>query len=334
MTVFVTGASGHLGANLVRALLERGERVRVLVRRGSNNAALEGLPVERAEGDLGGDAPLEPLLDGCDRLYHVAAMVSIRDIDREALYRCNVLATRRILAAARRVGVKKAVHCSSFGAVGSNPDGPSDESHQVSPFEPMMAYEQTKVFAEHEVLRAAVDGLDVCIVNPSGMIGPWDYKPSMIGRTITDFARGKLLAYVPGAFDWVPVADVAAGHIAAMDKGKAGQRYLLTGTVHTLAEILGWLSEELGRPPPRIAIPGEVAARFASAKDWLQSRLMPEHHPAFNEASIRLLLSGKSGNNRRAREELDWSHRPLRQAVCEHVQWLREHGSLSRPDAS
>lgn len=328
MTVFLTGASGHLGANLVRALLDRGERVRVLSRPRSNNAALDGLDVEQVSGDLVSEAPLDELLDGCDRLYHVAALVSIREIDRPQLFRCNVLATRRLLAAARRVGIKKVVHCSTFGAVGSNPDGPSDETHVVNPFEPMMAYEKSKVFAEHEVLRAAVDGLDVCIVNPSGMIGPWDYKPSLIGQSILDYATGKLFSYVPGGFDWVPVADVAQGHIAAMEHGQRGQRYLLTGTVHSLREIFGWLADELGRAPPRIEVPAAVALEFARVKDWVEKRFLPQRHPRFSEGSVRLLLSGKHGTNERARKQLRWTHRPVEEAVRDHVRWFQAHGRI------
>src|SRR5205823_2828172 len=207
---------------------------RVLLREGSDNRAIEGLPVERAYGDLRNRHSLEAAVDGCERLYHLAAYLSIRNGDREQIFDVNVLGTRRILRAAHKAGVRRAVYCSSFSAMGVNPRGVSDEEWTPSPFEPMLDYERSKYYAEHEVLRAALRGLDVTIVNPSGVIGANDFKPSLVGKTFLAVAEGKMMAYVPGAWDFTPVRDVVAGHLLAMEHGRTGERYLLSGDMVTI----------------------------------------------------------------------------------------------------
>lgn len=327
---FVTGASGHLGANLVRDLLDRGQEVRVLYRRGSDNRALDGLAVERVEGDLLDPRGLARAMEGCSRVYHCAAFVSIRNRDRRRLFEVNVLGTRHVLEAAERVGVSKVVHCSSFGAVGRNPDGTSNEKWVIDPFEVEMDYERAKAFAEHEVLRAVVRGLNATIVNPSGIVGPWDYKPSMLGKTMLDFLSGKMRAYVDGAFDFVPVYDVVQGHILAMERGVAGQRYLLSGEHASLQQILTWWSQWSGRKLPR-ALPGRPLEFVASVKDWVEARWFPTRIPRFNRNSIRLLRSNKRATNQRARRELGLEPTSIEDAFHAQMQWFIDHGFVDRP---
>ena len=158
MTTLVTGATGHLGANLVRELLKRNETVRVLVREGSSNVELEGLDVEHAYGDLRDAESLHRAVKGCERVYHLAAFVSIRSGDKPQLFDVNVLGTRRLMQACREQGVKRVVHCSSFGAVGINPKGASTEDWSVSPYEETTDYEISKTFAELEVYKEIARG--------------------------------------------------------------------------------------------------------------------------------------------------------------------------------
>lgn len=327
---FVTGASGHLGANLVRALLARGEEVRVLYRPGSDNRAVEGLPIERVPGDLTDAKGLAEAMEGCARVYHCAAFVSIRNRDRRRLFDVNVLGTRHVLEAARRVGAAKVVHCSSFGAMGRNPAGASNERWVIDPLEVEMDYERAKAFAELEVLRAAVRGQNVTIVNPSGIIGPWDYKPSMVGKTMLDFLAGKLRLYITGGFDFVPVYDVVQGHILAMERGRAGERYLLSGETATLEEIIGWWSGWTGRGMP-VQIPGRPIELVAGLKDWVESRWFPNRIPRFNRSSIRLLRSGKRGDNTKARTELGLEPTAIRDAFRAQMQWFFDHGFAAAP---
>lgn len=326
MLTLVTGATGHIGNNLVRALLARGERVRVLCRPGSSMKPLSGLDVERVEGDLRDAPSLARAVAGVERLYHVAAMISIRSGDREALWDANVAGTARLLAAAREAGVKRVVHTSSFGAIGRNPHGPSSEDHALDPAEPATDYERSKAASEVEVKREIERGLDACIVNPCATVGPFDFRPSLVGRTFVDFALGKMKAYVPGAFDWVPMLDVVSGHLLAMDKGHRGERYLLSGEVATLDQILDWLAEDTGRPRPRLRVPPGLMLAVSVPKDFIEARFFPNKYPRFNEHSIRLLTSGKYGTNSKARRELGLSPTPVRQAFRDSVTWFRDNG--------
>ncbi len=330
MTTFVTGATGHLGITLVRTLLDRKEPVRVLLRPNSNNTFVEALDVEPAYGDLTDRQFLESALRGCSRIYHLAAFVSIRYGDEQKLFDINVLGARKLFQAALKSGVERVVHCSSFGTVGNNPNGPSNEEWIANPFDTLSSYELIKVFAEHEALRAVVRGLDVTIVNPSGLVGPYDYKPSLLGQTIIDFCNGKLKAYVPGAFDYVPIRDVVQGLLSAMEKGRTGERYLLTGEVVTIDQILDWLSEFTGRSKPKIRIPYSLMLKIARIKDWCQKTFFPNAVPRFTYQSIRIINSGKYGDNTRARRELGIQPTPVKAAFREAVEWFDEHGYLNK----
>jgi hopanoid-associated sugar epimerase len=329
MTILVTGAAGHLGANLVRALLSRGQRVRALVREGSSRQALEGLDVEVVCGDLRDEQSLRTAVRGVEQLFHTAAMISIRSGDREALMKTNVEGTRALLSAAQDAGVKKVVHTSSFGAIGTRTDRPSNEDDWLDPFEPVMDYERSKAQSEVVVLQAAARGLPVTIVNPSAIVGPFDFGPSLVGRTIVDFGNGKMRAYVPGAFDWVPMKDVVSGHLLAMEKGAPGERYLLSGEVHTLDQIMSWLSEFTGKPVPSFRIPARLMQSIALVKDWVEREFFPEATPRFNYHSIRILSSHKHGNNEKARRELGYQPTPVRDAFSDAVRWFQQTGRIS-----
>ena len=328
MTTLVTGATGHLGANLVRTLLDNGEKVRVFVRPDSDLSAVDGLDVEHAVGDLRNRSTITEAVRDVDKLYHTAAFVSIRSGDQQELFDTNVVGTRYLMQEARRAGVKRVVHTSSFGAVGTNPEGASNEKWTVSPFELASNYERTKAVSEQEVLLEAVRGLDVTIVNPAGIVGPWDFRPSLIGRTILDFAHGKMPAFVPGAFDFVPVRDVVAAELLAMEKGRRGERYLVTGEYQSIDQILDWLQEFTGFPRPNKAIPPLLMQYVALVKDPIERSFFPNKAPRFNYHSIRLLNSGKRADSSRIQRELGLVPTPTRQAFAEAVEWFRDKGMI------
>ncbi len=330
--VLVTGSTGHLGANLVRALLERGEQVRAMVRTNSDRRALRGLDVEVIEADLGDPDSLARAVSGVSRIFHTAAMISIKSGDREQLMRINVGGTRALMQAALAAGVSKVVHTSSFGAIGTPRDRKtgraecSNEEHFLDPFEEAMDYERSKSMSEIPVLQAAAEGLDVCIVNPSAIVGPNDFRPSLVGRTIVDFGLGKMRAYIPGAFDWVPMKDVVHGHLMAMEKGRRGHRYLLCGQVHTLDEIMDWLAEFTQRKRPWLKIPRWLMHGVAVIKDAIERRFFPNKTPRFNVHSIRLLGSGKHGSNEKAQRELGLEPSSVREAYRDAVAWFKQDG--------
>ncbi len=334
MKTLVTGATGHLGANLVRRLCARGDAVRVLLRPGSPTEAIEGLEVERVVGDLGDRDALRAAVDGCEALFHCAAMVSTREGDREALMKVNVEGTRFLMDAALDAGVKRAVHTSSFGAVSGRNGEPSTEDDWLDPFEPVMDYERSKAHSEIPVFQAAARGLEVCVVNPSAIVGPHDYRPSLVGNTILEFARRRMRAYVPGGFDWVSVHSVVDGHLSALERGRPGERYLLTGEVHSIDQILDWLEEFTGVPRPRLRIPPRFMQWVAIVKDWVERRFFPQVMPRFNYHSIRLLTSGKHGDCSKAQEELGYRVLPVRDAFAEAVQWFRASGRISGETAA
>lgn len=326
--IFLTGASGLLGANLAQILVEEGETVRVLVRSHTRDAALRSLGVERVVGDLRDTGSIRSWIRGCDEVIHAAAMVSIREIDKPAMVQANVAATRSLVEAALAEGVERMVHCSSVGTLGQGPQGECDETMPVGPDQDLMFYERTKVHAEMAVLEGAARGLNVCMVNPSAMVGPHDHKPSLIGQTILDFAHGRLPAYVRGGYDFVPVDDAARGVLLALRRGQRGQRYILSGEYVELGTVMAWLSELVGRPAPSLALPPRLMLPLAELKDRTDRWLFPQRYPRFNRHSIRLLQSPKFPSHARARDELGWSVGPARAAFARAVAWFRAEGRL------
>lgn len=326
----VTGASGHVGANLVRELLSRGVAVKVLCEKKANNTGLDGLDVERIYGDLRDPDSLKPAVANVDRMYHVAAFVSLRAGDRDELFATNVTGTKNLFDAAERAGVERTVYCSSFGAIGVNPNGPSDETWTVNPYDVHLDYELSKAVSELEVARAVARGMDITIVNPSGVVGPHDYLPSSVGRTILDFAAGKMRAYLPGGFEFVAVRDVVAGHLLAMEKGKRGERYILSGGHHTLEEILQHLNKRIGMPMPRFRLPLPVMTPVAYASTFVMKRFFPDVPPRFTPGTIRLLSSSKSGTTAKAQRELGFKPTSVFAAYDEQIAWFEQRGLLKR----
>ena len=223
--VLVTGGSGHVGANLVRRLLADGVRVRVLLLRDSPNEALEGLDVERAYADIRDLAATRRAVEGCQGVYHCAARVSTIDGDRahrRELFECNVIGTRNVLQAAREADAGRVVVTGSFSAVGydlDDPSTPSDETMQFYPMARTMPYERSKVLVEHECLRAVAKGQEVVVATSCAVVGGADFVPSRLGRTLCDFANGKLHAYVDGGFEFVAARDLVQGHVLCMHNG-------------------------------------------------------------------------------------------------------------------
>ena len=320
MTLLVTGASGHLGANLVRRLLDEGARVRALARSDSDNTALDGLDVERVWCDLRDLDATRAAVRGCHRIYHCAAKVSTGEGPRRAIreiYESNVLGTRHLLRAARESGVERVVVTGSFSAVGHVAGRASDESDVVDPFERMLPYQRSKIAVEHECLRAMAQGLDVVIATSCAIVGPHDYKPSPMGRALLDFAHGRLRAYIPGGFEFVAARDIVEGHRLAMDKGRTGHRYIFSSGYMTLDELMACFEELTGRPRPRWRLSPPVMAVLAHASSFVSTRLRPNAPQRFTPGAVRLLRQGRRADTSKARTELGFSPTPLREALRE-----------------
>ncbi len=329
-TAFVTGASGFIGANLVRALLARGWRVRALVR--GEAPSLAGLDVELVHGDLFADV-LEEAMSGCDALFHLAAAYSLWHRDRKDVQLTNVLGTRHALQAARRARVPRAVHTSSVAAIGVRADGvPADETHQT-PFNALIGtYKRSKYLAELEARQAVAGGQDVVIVNPTTPVGPWDAKPTPTGEIIVRFLNGRMPAYVETGLNVIDVRDVAAGMIAAYERGVTGERYILGHENLTLRELLERLGALAGRPAPRIRLPYVVPLAYAALGEHVLARFGIA--PDVSLESVRMAKQRMFYDAQKAVRELGLPQSSVTGALADAVTWFRDHGYVARDSRS
>jgi nucleoside-diphosphate-sugar epimerase len=328
--VLVTGASGHLGANLVRRLLEEKQTVRVLLRPGSNNGAIDGLDVERYYGDLRDPMATRGAVRGCELVYHCAAKLSTVGGGEREIFDCNVLGTRHLLDAVRIEGARRVVVSGSFSAVGHLPDRPADETVPFYPFAGDLPYSHTKVLVEHECLRAAVEGLDVVVATSCAILGPNDHKPSRMGKTLLDFANGRLSAYIPGGFEFVAARDIVAGHILAMEKGRKGQKYIFGSGYTSVDELMAIFEKVSGQPRPRLRLPPALMMGIAKLTSPVMTRFFPHVDQRLTPAAVRLLSMGRRADCTKARTELGYQPTAVEDAVREAYEDFARRGLVHR----
>ncbi|MDC0673623.1 NAD-dependent epimerase/dehydratase family protein [Nannocystis radixulma] len=332
----VTGAAGHVGASLVRHLLAAGEDVRVLVHPRHNNRGVENLPVERVEGDLLDEAAVARAVQGCTRVYHTAAKVSVlspTEPQMRELWQINVLGTRHVLRAAQRAGVARVVHTSSFSTIGFDPGDPSKPCHEDMPFYPFvewMPYSRTKVLAEHEALQACADGLDVVIAVSTGVVGPHDYLPSRTGKAMIDFARGKLRAIIPGGYEAVTTDDLARGHVLAMERGRTGQRYIFSTRYVTMDEMLALFAEQIGTSRRPVALSPRLMSTVARAISKPMARLFPNVPQHLTPGAVFVLTMQRRADTTRAQQELGFVPGDLPAAVRAWYEFFVAEGMIRR----
>jgi len=325
MITAVTGATGHIGANLVRALIASGRRVRCVVR--DDRAALAGLDVECVAGDVLDPATLREAFRGASTVFHLAALISI-DGDRHGLVTAtNVDGARHAAEAALACGVQRLVHCSSIHAfVQCGPSATVVESAPRALGARRAAYDRSKALGEQAVREVVARGLDAVIVHPTAVIGPHDYKPSRMGRLLLDLYARRLPALVPGGFDWVDVRDVAAGLLRAAEWGRGGESYLLSGRYVTLAGLARLVTDVTGVPTPRLSTPSwlaRLAAPFSTAFGRVRGR-----EPLFTVESLEVLAVGTRVDCDKARRELGYSARDLRATLHDTYAWFAEAGRI------
>jgi dihydroflavonol-4-reductase len=243
MKIFLTGATGFVGHHVARALAAEGAELRMLVRKSSNLAHLEGIPGDTYLGDLAEPEALRAVLGGCDAVVHVAADYRLWIRDPQAMYRVNVEGTRDLLRLAREAGVPRVVYTSSVATMRFRRDGLIiNEDTPVELADMVGHYKRSKFLAEQQAIAAAEDGQQVIILNPTTPIGPNDAKPTPTGRIFVDFLNGKFPAYMDTGLNLVDVAEVARAHVAALSKGQPGHRYILGGENLSLKQILDKMS--------------------------------------------------------------------------------------------
>ncbi len=324
----VTGASGFLGSAVAKCLVEAGYDVRALVRPASPRLNLAALKLEIVEGDLRVPASIERAMQGVRFLFHVAADYRLWARNPDDIVRTNVEGTRTVMTAARRAGVERIVYTSSVATLAARPDGrPSDETFPLAAKSAVGAYKYSKVVAERLVeTMTAEQNLPAVIVNPSTPIGPGDVRPTPTGRIIVEAASGRMPGFVDTGLNLVHVDDVAAGHLAALHRGRSGERYILGGQDVLLGDMLADIARLVGRAPPKLRLPrvlifpiaygAEAVARFTGRE------------PFVTTTGLKLAKDRMFFTSAKAERELGYRARPYGEAIADAIAWFRQHGYL------
>jgi dihydroflavonol-4-reductase len=326
MKVFLTGATGFVGHHVAKALAAEGADLRLLVRKTSNLANLEGISGETEVGDLAQPESFASALKGCDAVVHVAADYRLWIPDPAAMYRANVEGTRELLRLAREAGVPRVVYTSSVATMHFRTDGMViNEDMPVTLADMVGHYKRSKFMAEQQAIAAAQDGQHVIILNPTSPIGPNDRKPTPTGHIVLDFLNGKFPAYMDTGLNLVDVAEVARTHVTALTKGKPGNRYILGGENLTLKQILDKMAAITGIPSPKVRIPVVVAATYAFFEEWITGRIRgKEPRATFDE--VRMGRKKMYASSAHAQQDLDFRIVPVYPAMRAAIEWFRAHG--------
>ena len=321
----VTGATGHIGAALVRKLIKEGYSVKALVLEGDNPEALEGLDIDVIFGNICSYTDVAEAITDVSIVYHLAGMIGIYVGQKKILSRVNVDGVKNIIRACLFTGMKKLVYVSSVHAIAELPKEKTIvETLDFDPGKVHGNYAKTKCEATRLVLEACKRGLNATVVHPSGCIGPYEYNLTNMGRLIKDYITRKLPAYIDGAYDFVDVRDVADGIFLAGQKGKTGECYILSGERVTIAQLMEYMEDISKIPKPRLKIPGFIAkifAPFAEMHYRIHNRV-----PLFTIYSVATLHSNCNFSNKKAVRYLGYRSRPIRDTLRDTVDWLKKRG--------
>ncbi len=323
MRAFVTGGTGFIGANVVRALLAQGFKVRALVRPNSDRRNLEGLDIELVQGDVRDFPSVKRAMQDCELVFHVAALYSFWVRPKRLIYEVNVDGTRNVLQAALELGIERVVYTSSVAALGLREDGqPADEDTPVNPKHIIGDYKKSKYLAQEVALAYAKKGLPVVIVNPTFPVGPYDIKPTPTGQVIRDFLERRMPAYLETGMNVVAASDVAEGHLLAAEKGRIGEKYILGGENLTMRELLEALSRITGLPAPRVRLPywPILALSYLNA-GWCR---LAGGTPRMTPDTVRMSRHYMFFSPRKAVEELGLPQTPAEEALRRAVDWFRK----------
>jgi len=325
MTVVVTGASGHIGANLVRTLIQNGRRTRSLVH--VHYQGIDGLDTEVVKGDICDRDSLRDIFKGAEVVYHLAACISLSMKGWPRLEAINVNGTRNVVEACLASGVKRLVHFSSIHALNGEPfDTPIDEERPLNDSPGCPPYDRSKALGEIEVRRGIEKGLDAVIIYPTAVVGPYDCEPSYLGEAIIDLATHKLPAMVTGGYDWVDVRDVVQGALVAEKNAATGEGYLLSGHWLSMKDIAGMVREITGTPPPGITIPLWLA-HLGVPLVALWSK-MAGQRPLYTKFSLKALKSNRHMSHEKASRDLGYQPRPFTESLRDTLAWFRDNGQL------
>ncbi len=326
MLAFITGATGFVGSHVARVLAEQGADLRLLIRSSSNTKNIAALKADRVLGDLRDAASLEKAMAGCEVVFHVAADYRLWVRDPDQMYRSNVEGTRAILEAARKNRVRRVVYTSSVATMGFSSNGHSaDEDSPVSLEKMIGPYKRSKFLAEQVAREAGQSGMEVVIVNPSTPIGEQDIKPTPTGRIVVDFLKKKFPAYVDTGLNLVDVDECARGHVAALEKGRSGERYILGGENLTLKQILDKLAAITGLPSPRVRVPYVMALATGVVDEVVMGHIF-RREPRATIDAVRMGRKKMFVSSAKAELELGWKTVPVDGALKRAVDWFRANG--------
>jgi dihydroflavonol-4-reductase len=320
----ITGIAGFVGGNLARALLAQGQEVRGLIHK--DDRAVAGLDIQRVSGDLHDLESLKRAFQKADMVFHLAASITLDGV-WSRLEAVNVTGTRNVVEACLAAGVRRLVHCSSIHAFEQAPlDQPLDETRPLAVGRHHPVYDRSKAAAELEVQKGQERGLEVVILNPTAILGPYDFKPSYLGKAILAMARGELPALVEGGFDWVDVRDVVFGMIQAAQGAPNGSKYLISGHWRSVVDLSKRVAEFTYTSPPRLTAPL-----------WLAYLGLPFIHllshfnhkeQLYTRFSLQTLKSNRLISHDRATRELDYRPRPFEESIADTISWFQANGYL------
>ena len=329
--VAVTGASGFIGSAVARALQARGAAVVAVVEPGADDRNLVDVDAERAVADIRDSAAVRAACTGARFVVHLAAIYRFWARDPRIFYDVNVGGTVNVLDAVRATGCERLVFTSTVGVLGlatTRQGKPADETSCADISHLFGHYKRSKFVAEHEVLRAAAEGLDACIVLPTFPLGPGDVGPTPTGKLVLDFLNGKMPGFVDTAMNVTHVDDLARGHLAALERGTKGRSYILGGENLSMRAVLRILANYSGLPMPRLAIPRGLALTAGLASDLIEGRLF-RREPRVPLEAARMSATRMIFSDERARAEIGYTSRPAREAIEESARWFADNGYLS-----
>jgi dihydroflavonol-4-reductase len=323
MKISITGASGHIGTNLCRELLRQKHELKVLVNQYTDS--LQELDLEMVQGNLLDPESLSTLAAGSEIFIHLAASISING--NQSILDTNYQGTVNVINTVRKSGIRRLIHFSSIHAISHDPLNETLDETRPLALEDHIIYNRSKALGEKTVLEAVDGGLDAVIINPTSVMGPNDYKPSLIGQAIIQLYHGKILALIPGGYDWVDVRDVVNGTITAIEKGRKGESYLLSGQYVSLPDLYDMLRrlKENGKSLPVLPFwLAEVGVPFL--KIWAK---LTGSKPLYTHESVEILKTAHPDiSSKKAEKELGYQSRPFKETLRDTITWFRENHYL------
>ncbi len=326
--IVITGASGHLGNNLVRTLLKSKRKIRCLVLEGESLTPLRGLDVETVKGDIRDVNSLYRAFKDAEIVYHLASVISLLPRGIKLMREVNVTGAMNVAETCLDLGIRRLIYTSSIHALAEPVSGGIlDERMPCDPKQIPMAYSKTKAEGTLEVLKVIDKGLDGVIMMPTGIIGPYDFKPSEIGQMLIDYVSGKISVRIKGGYDFVDVRDVALAHMLAAEKGRTGEKYILSGHWISVDEIMKEVSALTGVPLPRWKIPAKLISAIGHI--FTAYSMVTGAKVLINQNSIGTLRDNLTISSTKAQKELGYTPRPIRKSIRDTLEWFIESGMLN-----